>query len=135
MQHQVGNDHHRRTHTGCHRQIPDHIDLDKEQRQKAHRITDQRQQTGNIERTKRQSRRHQRALPQRRLMGHRIDDLDAVTDGNGKYQERNQHRIGVQTKAQYPQNPQLPDHRDNRGENRHQCRRDATRVCIKQRPP
>ena len=37
-------------------------------------------------------------------------------DTDGEYQERHQHRIGIETKAQGMQQTELPDHRDQRGD-------------------
>ena len=128
MQNQVGYDNDRNTNTGRYGQITNDINLDEQQRQEAKRIRNQRQHARDIKRPECQARRRHRIKALGGLGCHGINNLHPMTDADREHQERHQNRVRIQPITQQTQNTQLPEHRHNRGQNRHERAGNAARV-------
>src|SRR5690606_18278749 len=95
-------------------------DVDQQQGHEADGVGEQRHQAGNEQLTEGHARSRQCVSRLARCHGDAVDLLYPVGNTDGEYQERHQHRVGVETEAQGVQQPQLPDHRNQRGDDHRQ---------------
>ncbi len=116
QQDQVGEHDHCHTNGSADGQLADHPDVDNQQRDKADRIGQNRDHAGQKQLTKRPPCSGQGVVGLAGLQGNTVDLLYTVRDADGEDQKRHQHRIRVNSEPYNVHQPQLPDHRNQRGD-------------------
>ena len=129
-QQQRGKDQHRNPDTGGDGQVLDHRNIDQHQHRKAHRIGQQRGDTGNKQTTKGVARSNQLVGATGNVLHDAVHLLRRMGHADGEDQKRHQHRVRVNRIAQPGNDAQLPDHRDQRAAHHQQGAAHATGVEV-----
>ena len=116
QQDQVGEDDHRHADRGADGQLADHPDVDHQQGDEADGVGEDRDHPRQEQLAEGQPRRHQRIVGAAGLQGDAIDLLHAVGNTDGEDQERHQHRIGIEAETDQVEQAELPEHRDQGGD-------------------
>src|SRR5690606_37855994 len=116
QQDQVGEDDDRHADGGADSQFMDHAYIDNQQRDEAHRIGQDGDHPRQEQLTEGQPRGGQGIVRTAGMLGDTVDFLHTMGNTDGEDQERYKHRIRVDAKADQVHQAQLPDHRDQRGD-------------------
>ncbi|MCY1505730.1 hypothetical protein D9M68_399520 [compost metagenome] len=116
QQDQVGEHDHRHTDRSADGQFTDHADVDDQQGDETDGVGQNRDHPRQEQLAEGAPRRGQGVVGLTRLQGDTVDLLHAVGNADGEDQERHQHRIRVEPEADEMDQPQLPDHRHQGGD-------------------